>query len=118
MMLSDVPNLAIAIGYTNASWTLKCELTARYVCRLLKAMDARGVAWCKPRRDETAGTSPIIDFSSGYIERGAALLPKQGERKPWRLHQNYVLDVAAMRYGKLEDGTMEFGKVRVPETAA
>jgi monooxygenase len=118
MMLSDVPNLAIAIGYTNASWTLKCELTARYVCRLLKAMDAKGAGWVKPRRDETAGTSPIIDFSSGYIERGAALLPKQGERKPWRLHQNYVLDVAAMRYGKLEDGTMEFGKARVPETAA
>jgi len=109
MMLSDVPNLAIAIGYTNASWTLKCELTARYVCRLLRAMDARGAPWCRPRRDAAAGSAPVIDFSSGYITRAADVLPRQGTRTPWRLHQNYVLDVAAMRFGKLEDGTMEFG---------
>jgi cation diffusion facilitator CzcD-associated flavoprotein CzcO len=109
MMLSDVPNLAIAIGYTNASWTLKCELTARYVCRLLTAMDAKEAAWCRPRRDTSAGVAPVIDFSSGYIQRAADVLPKQGTRAPWRLHQNYVLDVTAMRFGRLEDGTMEFG---------
>jgi cation diffusion facilitator CzcD-associated flavoprotein CzcO len=111
MMLSGVPNLAVAIGYTNASWTLKCELTARYVCRLLRAMDAKGAAWCRPRRDAHTGVAPMIDFTSGYIQRAADVLPKQGERKPWRLYQNYVLDVAAMRFGKIEDGTMEFGKV-------
>jgi cation diffusion facilitator CzcD-associated flavoprotein CzcO len=112
MMLSDVPNLAVAIGYTNASWTLKCELTARYVCRLLRAMDAKGATWCQPRRDAGAGVAPVIDFSSGYIVRAADLLPKQGTRTPWRLHQNYMLDVAAMRFGKIEDGTMEFGTAR------
>jgi cation diffusion facilitator CzcD-associated flavoprotein CzcO len=110
MMLSDVPNLAVAIGYTNASWTLKCELTARYVCRLLRAMDAKGAAWCRPRRDAMAGETKLIDFSSGYIQRAADILPRQGERRPWRLYQNYVLDVAALRFGRLEDGTMEFGK--------
>jgi cation diffusion facilitator CzcD-associated flavoprotein CzcO len=114
MMLSDVPNLAVAIGYTNASWTLKCELTARYVCRLLRAMDAKGAAWCRPLRGETTGETPLIDFSSGYIQRAADILPRQGDRKPWRLHQNYVLDVAAMHFGKLEDGTMEFGKALAP----
>jgi cation diffusion facilitator CzcD-associated flavoprotein CzcO len=110
MMLSDVPNLAIAIGYTNASWTLKCELTARYVCRLLRAMEATGAAWCRPRRDATAGSAPVIDFTSGYIARAADVLPRQGTRAPWRLHQNYVFDVAALRFGRIEDGTMEFGK--------
>jgi cation diffusion facilitator CzcD-associated flavoprotein CzcO len=118
MMLSDVPNLALAIGYTNASWTLKCELTARYMCRLLRAMDARGAAWCRPRRDASAGAAPMIDFTSGYIQRAADVLPKQGERKPWRLYQNYVLDVAAMRFGRLEDGTMEFGKAPARKLAA
>jgi cation diffusion facilitator CzcD-associated flavoprotein CzcO len=117
MMLSDVPNLAVSIGYTNASWTLKCELTARYVCRLLQAMDSKHVDWCRPRRDATSGETPLIDFTSGYIQRAADILPRQGKRKPWRLHQNYVLDVAAMRFGRLEDGTLEFGKVRDPAMA-
>jgi hypothetical protein len=88
------------------------------MCRLLRAMDAKGAAWCRPRRDARAGVAPAIDFSSGYIQRAADVLPKQGERKPWRLHQNYVLDVAAMRYGKVEDGTMEFGKAQARELAA
>ncbi len=118
MMLSGVPNLAVAIGYTNASWTLKSELTARYVCRLLRAMDAKGATWCMPRRGSASGDAPLIDFSSGYIERAKDILPRQGRRKPWRLHQNYVLDVAAMRFGKVADGTMEFGKAKHGEWAA
>ncbi|MFE1603151.1 flavin-containing monooxygenase [Methylobacterium sp. ID0610] len=109
MMLSDVPNLAVAIGYTNASWTLKCELTARFVCRLIARMDARGEAWCVPRRGGTAGEAPAIDFTSGYIQRSLALLPKQGTRRPWRLYQNYALDLATLRFGALEDGALEFG---------
>ncbi|ACL56078.1 flavin-containing monooxygenase [Methylobacterium nodulans] len=110
MMLSDVPNLAVAIGYTNASWTLKCELTARFVCRLIARMEARGDAWCVPRRGAGVGEEPAIDFTSGYIRRSLALLPKQGTRKPWRLYQNYALDLAALRFGALEDEALEFGR--------
>ncbi len=117
MLLSDVPNLAVAIGYTNASWTLKCELTARYVCRLIHHMDARGYSWCVPRRKESGGTAPAIDFTSGYIQRAQNILPQQGERKPWRLYQNYVLDLAALRYGRLDDGTLEFGRASARQAA-
>jgi monooxygenase len=110
LMLDDVPNLAFAIGYTNASWTLKCDLASEYVCRLLLHMDAHGYAWCCPRRnDPSVEEVPLIDFSSGYVQRAAASLPKQGSRAPWKLHQNYALDRAAFRHGRLTDGTMEFG---------
>ncbi|GJD58271.1 flavin-containing monooxygenase [Methylobacterium dankookense] len=112
MMLSDVPNLALAIGYTNASWTLKCELTAGFVCRLIRRMDATGNAWCMPRRGEATGEEPLIGFTSGYIERARHLMPKQGASRPWKLHQNYVLDLATLRYGRLDDGALTFGGKR------
>ncbi len=119
MMLSDVPNLACAIGYTNASWTLKCELTAAYVCRLLNHMDARGYDWCVPRRPKGAvAEEPAIGLTSGYIQRASGMLPKQGTRKPWRLHQNYARDLVALRLGGLEDGTLEFGRARPLPSAA
>ncbi|MGV7032002.1 flavin-containing monooxygenase [Methylobacterium symbioticum] len=118
MMLSDVPNLALAIGYTNASWTLKCELTAGFVCRLLRRMDATGSAWCVPRRGEAAGEEPLIGFTSGYIERARHLMPKQGASRPWKLYQNYVLDLAALRYGRLDDGALTFGGRREKTRAA
>ena len=111
MMLSGVPNLAVALGYTNASWTLKCELTAQYVCRLLNDMDARGYAWCMPRRrDPSIVEEPAISLTSGYVQRASAILPKQGSKKPWRLSQNYALDLAAARFGTVDDGTMVFGR--------
>jgi cation diffusion facilitator CzcD-associated flavoprotein CzcO len=109
MMFSDVPNLAFAIGYTNASWTLKCDLTAEYVCRLLNHMDRRGYAVCTPRvKDPDIEEEPVIDFTSGYVRRALHTLPRQGSKKPWRLHQNYVKDLSMMRYGRVDDGTMEF----------
>jgi cation diffusion facilitator CzcD-associated flavoprotein CzcO len=109
MMASDVPNLAFAVGYTNASWTLKCDLISRYVCRLLRHMDARGYRVCCPRRnDPSLEELPLIDFSSGYIERALAELPAQGSAPPWKLYQNYVLDLLTLRYAPLEDGAMEF----------
>ena len=109
MMYSDVPNLASAFGYTNASWTLKCDLTAEYVCRLLRHMDEHGYVQCTPRRNDPAlAEEPILDFSSGYVQRALHELPKQGSKPPWRLYQNYVKDVAALRFGSLEDGIMEF----------
>lgn len=109
MMYSDVPNLASAFGYTNASWTLKCDLTAEYVCRLLKHMDKHGYARCTPRvNDPSVTAEPIIDFTSGYVQRALQTLPQQGSKTPWRLHQNYVKDLSMLRYGRLEDGAMEF----------
>jgi monooxygenase len=109
MMYSDVPNLASSFGYTNASWTLKSDLTAEYVCRLLKHVDAGGYARCTPRkRDESIAEEPAIDFSSGYILRAKDVLPKQGSKRPWKLHQNYALDLLEFRFASVDDGTMEF----------
>ncbi len=109
MMFSDVPNLAAAIGYTNASWTLKCDLTSTYVCRLINHMDAHGQRRCVPRRNDPSVTEqPLIDFSSGYVQRAIHKFPKQGSKAPWRLYQNYARDLVMLRYGSLEDGAMEF----------
>jgi len=120
MMYSDVPNLASSFGYTNASWTLKSDLTAEYVCRLLKHMDAGGYATCIARkRDASITEQPAVDFSSGYIQRALNVLPKQGSKRPWRLHQNYALDMVEFRFASVEDGTMEFARAKkpVPEKA-
>jgi cation diffusion facilitator CzcD-associated flavoprotein CzcO len=109
MMFADVPNLASAIGYTNASWTLKCDLTCEYVCRLLNHMAAHGVRQCTPRRNDPSVTEqPWIDFTSGYVQRSLHKFPKQGSKKPWRLYQNYLLDLVTLRLGSVDDGTMEF----------
>ena len=109
MMFSDVPNLAFAVGYTNASWTLKCDLIAEYVCRLLNHMDHHGYNVCTPRvNDSDIEEEPVLDFNSGYVLRALDALPRQGSKTPWRLHQNYVKDLSMMRYGRVEDGTMEF----------
>lgn len=109
MMYSDIPNLASAFGYTNASWTLKCDLTAEYVCRLLKYMDARGYAICTARiNDPSVKPEPVLDFSSSYVLRALDSLPSQGSKTPWRLHQNYIKDLSMLRYGRLNDDAMEF----------
>jgi monooxygenase len=111
MMYSDVPNLASAFGYTNASWTLKCDLTAEYVCRLLEYMDRHGFDSCAPRaNDPSVVPEPVLDFTSGYVRRALGTLPQQGSKTPWRLHQNYVKDLSTLRFGRLDDGTMEFGR--------
>jgi monooxygenase len=109
MMLSGVPNLGFALGYTNASWTLKCELTCEYVCRLLNHMDVRGYRICTPQnRDPSVVAEPFIDFNSGYVLRSIDQFPKQGSRAPWRLYQNYARDILMLRYGAVEDEAMEF----------
>jgi cation diffusion facilitator CzcD-associated flavoprotein CzcO len=107
MMLSGVPNFAMTVGYTNASWTLKADLVARYVCRLLRYLDAHGQASVTPVAPPVADRSrlaPLIDLQAGYVFRSAAVLPKQGPATPWRLHQNYLRDVQLMRRGRLTDG--------------
>jgi monooxygenase len=109
MMYSDVPNLASAFGYTNASWTLKCDLTCEYVCRLLNYMDRHGYKQCMPHNvDPSIEQLPALDFSSGYVQRALATLPKQGSRRPWRLFQNYAFDIVALRFGKIDDGVMKY----------
>ncbi|MDH2443720.1 NAD(P)/FAD-dependent oxidoreductase [Amnibacterium sp. CER49] len=115
MMLSGVPNFALTIGYTNASWTLKADLVARYVCRLLAHMERRGMAVAVPEAPalDPASTVPLIDLASGYVRRGAHLLPRQGPRTPWRLHQNYLRDLALLRLGPVGDG-MRFARAPRP----
>jgi cation diffusion facilitator CzcD-associated flavoprotein CzcO len=109
MMYSDIPNMASALGYTNASWTLKCDLTCEYVCRLINYMDRNGYKQCMPHNVDPEVTElPSLDFSSGYVQRSIAKLPKQGSKRPWRLYQNYALDIVALRYGKVDDGVMRY----------
>ncbi len=109
MMLNDVPNLALSFGYTNASWTLKSDLTARYVCRLLRHMDRRGLDIAMPRLpEEGVERAPMLDFTSGYVRRAAGSLPSQGPVAPWRTHQNYLKDLAALGWGTVTDAAMEF----------
>jgi cation diffusion facilitator CzcD-associated flavoprotein CzcO len=118
MMFSDVPNLASAFGYTNASWTLKCDLTAEYVCRLLKHMDQYGYVQCTPRvNDLEIKMTPVLDFTSGYVQRALHTLPRQGSKTPWRVHQNYVKDLSMLRFGRVDDGTMEFKHATVGQSS-
>jgi cation diffusion facilitator CzcD-associated flavoprotein CzcO len=108
MMYSDVPNMASSFGYTNASWTLKADLTCAYVCRLLNTMRKRGLRQATPRiGDAVLVPEPFLDFSSGYVTRAMEKFPKQGSKKPWKLHQNYARDIVALRFGSVDDG-MEF----------
>jgi cation diffusion facilitator CzcD-associated flavoprotein CzcO len=109
MMLSGVPNMAFTVGYTNASWTLKADLTSEYVCRLLNHMDAHRQGRCVPEVDPTVSEQPLLDFTSGYVQRSLDHFPKQGSREPWKLRQNYVLDIRTIRRGAIEDGAMRFG---------
>jgi cation diffusion facilitator CzcD-associated flavoprotein CzcO len=109
LMLDGVPNLALCIGYTNASWTLKCDLTCEYVCRLLNHMAAEGYAQAMPVVDrDRVSTQPLLNLDSGYIRRSLSEFPQQGSESPWRLRQNYAFDAIALRMGKLEDGVMRF----------
>jgi len=108
MMFCGVPNLALTLGYTNASWTLKADLVAEYVCRVLAHMDARGLSVCVPRAPAPGlPTEPIIDLKSGYVLRSIDVMPKQGASEPWRLRQNYFHDLRLLRRGPIDD-CMEF----------
>ncbi|MBW4330538.1 NAD(P)/FAD-dependent oxidoreductase [Stakelama sp. CBK3Z-3] len=103
MMFSDIPNLALSFGYTNASWTLKAELTAIYVCRLLDTMAARAMRQCTPRVAGEVTELPFLDFTSGYVRRAQDKFPRRGATGPWRVNQNYLKDMLALRYGPVDD---------------
>ncbi|WP_339829739.1 NAD(P)/FAD-dependent oxidoreductase [uncultured Parvibaculum sp.] len=109
MMYSDVPNLASAFGYTNASWTLKADLTSAYLCRLLNHMEKTGLRQATPRvTDPALEEEPWLDFTSGYVQRSIDEFPKQGTKAPWKLYQNYALDIVSLKFGSIEDSAMEF----------
>ena len=120
MMLEDVPNLAIAVGYTNASWTLKCELTCEYVTRLLNHMYATGNRQCVAvNKDTDVEAQPLLSLTSGYVQRSAHRFPRQGSRFPWQVHQSYLADYRAMKRSRIHDDAMEFSNpVSEPVTAA
>ncbi|MEV6832223.1 NAD(P)/FAD-dependent oxidoreductase [Amycolatopsis sp. NPDC051102] len=112
-MFGGVPNLAWCVGYTNSSWTLRADLASQYVCRLLAYLDRTGYAFCVPDPASAAGAGrprPIVDLQSGYIKRAAPGLPKQGGRRPWMMRQNYLLDLADMRFARVDDGVLRFGR--------
>ncbi len=111
LMYSGVPNMASTFGYTNASWTLKADLTSEYVCRLLKHMRKTGARQClPPAPDPGAPLLPWVDFSSGYFQRAAGQLPRQGAVKPWKLNQNYLSDLLTLRFGAINDGVLQFSR--------
>jgi monooxygenase len=113
IMIRGIPNFSFTLGYSNASWTLKCNLVAEYVCRLLNHMSAHRYDCATPvGREPAILDKPAINLNSGYIRRGMELLPKQGSKSPWKFHQNYALDMLDLRWSTIDDGTMEF--IRVP----
>lgn len=110
MMCSDVPNLAVVLGYTNASWTLKCDLVNQQVARLLNYMDAHGYTMCCPRRDPSVAEAPLLDLTSGYVQRALDTFPRQGAVAPWKLYQNYVRDLLLMQRGRIDDPALELSR--------
>jgi len=109
MMLAGVPNLAYVVGYTNASWTLKSDLTGAFVCRVLRHMQRTGEGICVPKLPAaTVQRRPWVDFSSGYIQRSLGQFPVQGSSTPWLLNQNYLRDLLDLRFGALKDGVLQF----------
>ncbi|MGY1744366.1 flavin-containing monooxygenase [Blastococcus sp. SYSU D00695] len=119
MMVSGVPNFTMTIGYTNASWTLKADLVARYVTRLLAHLERTGTAIATPLAPADPERAPFLGLTSGYVQRSLDLLPKQGGRAPWKLHQNYVRDLLLLRRGPVEDEGIRFtGRQPARERAA
>lgn len=108
MMVSDIPNMAMAFGYTNASWTLKIDLTCERVCRTLKHLDRTGTDYAVPVPDPDMPREPLRLLDSGYFQRARHTLPKQGPKSPWQVHMNYIADMIAIRFGRIDDGAMQF----------
>ncbi|MEI8269105.1 MAG: NAD(P)/FAD-dependent oxidoreductase [Acidimicrobiaceae bacterium] len=111
IMLSGVPNLGTTFGYTNASWTLKADLTADYICRLLNKMEKLGVRQATPKVPADQNLEPTMGLTSGYVMRAQGNLPLQATKKPWKLYQNFALDTMLLKHGKI-DNEMEFSNAK------
>ena len=109
-MLSGVPNMVHTFGYTNSSWTLRADLIAAYIGRIVAYMRRHGFDSVTAIRDPAVGEMPFIDFNSGYVLRALPLLPKQGDRFPWRIHQNYLRDLFITLFSRLRDPALRFGR--------
>lgn len=115
MMLTNMPNMAFTIGYTNASWTLKADLVSEFFCRVINHMDAGGFDAVEPQHPgTTVDERPMMDFTPGYVLRALDYLPKAGSRTPWRLKQNYLLDLQLIRRGKVDDAALRFTRHPAP----
>jgi hypothetical protein len=115
-MFSGIPNFAWCVGYTNASWTLRADLSSQYVCRLINHLDTHGHDFGMPDPAGASGQSaPILDLTSGYVTRVADLLPQQGSRSPWTIRQNWLLDSRDMKRTDLDE-EMVFGCAKAPVT--
>jgi monooxygenase len=111
MLLSGVPNMAFAFGYTNQSWTLGADLTSQQVCRLLNHMDRCGYSQCTPRnRDPAINGVPFAELTSGYVLRAIDQFPRQGSKDPWRREQNYVRDRRSVRRAPIDDPALEYSR--------
>ncbi len=108
VMLSNIPNFAFAVGYTNASWTLKCDLNCHFVTRIINQIDEQGARACVPRFDPEIGSETLIDLSAGYVQRAKDILPKQGTKAPWKVHQNYIKDLRSLKYGTVKGEELEY----------
>jgi cation diffusion facilitator CzcD-associated flavoprotein CzcO len=120
MMLSGVPNFAFAVGYTNASWTLKVDLVCEHFCRLLAYMDQRDADTVVPvRGDRQIERRPLFNLSSGYVQRGSHLFPHAGAAGPWTAEMAYEVDVERLRFGPVDGPELEFRtRARSPEPVA
>ncbi|MEM9937913.1 MAG: NAD(P)/FAD-dependent oxidoreductase [Pseudomonadota bacterium] len=107
-MISGIPNLVNVFGYTNASWTLRADLTSEFMCRLVNLLDKENYVEARPVADGVEADEDFLDFSSGYVQRAIDRFPKRGTKQPWVLNQNYAKDILLMRHGSLEDGTLVF----------
>jgi cation diffusion facilitator CzcD-associated flavoprotein CzcO len=117
MMFEGLPNLVSVFGYTNASWTLKADLTAEFACRLIATLDEKGMAAATPvNTDPTVAAEPFLDFTSGYVQRALGSLPKQGSKFPWRIPQSYFADRKIIRHGPIDDGTLRFSNPEPAQT--
>ena len=101
MMISGLPNFIYCFGYTNASWTLKVDLTANYLCKILKYMDKHELEVLTPKVSKIENEENFLNLSSGYISRSEKDLPKQGSKRPWRVYQNYLVDMLTTRFGPI-----------------
>lgn len=113
-MVSDVPNMTSVFGYTNASWTLRADLTSEYMCKVINHMDRENYVEARPVADGVEPAADFLDFSSGYVQRAMQRFPQQGKDAPWLITQNYARDIFLMRHGKVEDGALMFRRAHEP----